>query len=185
MLRLLTLIALLGALSLAGCREAAPEAAPETASEPEAPEGTTMVAELPLVLGEDPGDGAVLFAEEVAAQAERLAGRPVLVAGVVAEVCQKAGCWITFREAGAVPVRVRIPKGEDGYAFAFPESATGRHALVAGTLSLEETSIEALRHLAEDRGAGPEELAAITEPEPTIVLTATGARLEAVPEDNA
>lgn len=170
-------LAALGGLLLAGCQQPAPEAAPET----DAPDGVEMVADLSVVVGEDPGDGAVLFAADAAAQAEELAGQPVRVAGVVDEVCQMAGCWLTFRDAGPTPIRVKIPRGDDGYAFAFPKDIAGRSALVSGTLAVEETDVEMLRHFAEDRGASAEEIAAITEPRRTIVLTATGARLEAAP----
>ncbi|MCH7977275.1 MAG: DUF4920 domain-containing protein, partial [Bacteroidetes bacterium] len=55
---------------------------------------------------------------------------------------------------------------------------SGSQVLVAGTLSVEETDVETLRHLAEDRGDSEEAIAAITEPERTLILSATGARIE-------
>src|SRR5690606_33772053 len=121
----------------------------------------------------------VLFADEVALHPERYVGAPVRVAGTVAEVCQQAGCWLTFQNGAGVAFRVKVPHSEEGgYAFTFPKDASGRQAVIEGMVSIEETDVETLRHLAEDKGATEEELAAITEPERTLVLSATGARLE-------
>ena len=45
------------------------------------------------------------------------------------------------------------------------------------TFAVETTSVDDLRHYAEDDGASEEEIAAITEPEETFVLTALGAEV--------
>jgi hypothetical protein len=100
------------------------------------------------------------------------------VAGTISEVCQMAGCWLTLQNEAGVAFRVTVPRGEEGYVFTFPKDVSGRQAVVAGTLAVEETDVATLRHLAEDRGASAEEIAAITAPEHTLVLSATGARLE-------
>ncbi len=142
-------------------------------------EGDEMVAELGTVVGEDPGsDGAVLFADDVVERAEEFVDAPIVVAGVVGEVCQSAGCWLTFQNEADVAFRVTVPRNDDGYVFTFPKDVSGSHVVVAGTLTVEETSVETLKHLAEDRGDDPETIAAITAPERTLVLTATGARIE-------
>ncbi len=142
-------------------------------------ESDEMVAELGTVVGEDPGsDGAVLFAEDVAESAEDYVDVPVVVAGVVSEVCQNAGCWLTFQNEAGVAFRVTVPSNDEGYVFTFPKDVSGSHVVVAGTLTIEETSVETLKHLAEDRGDDAEAIAAITAPERTLILSATGARIE-------
>ncbi|NNF58298.1 MAG: DUF4920 domain-containing protein [Rhodothermaceae bacterium] len=141
-------------------------------------EGDQMVAEMGTVVGEDPGDGAVLFVEQILEAPETYDGTPVRVAGTVSEVCQMAGCWLTFQNDEGTPFRVSVPRNDDGYVFTFPTDVSGQNAVVAGTLTIEETSVETLRHLAEDGGASADEIAAITAPERTFVLSATGARLE-------
>ena len=149
------------------------------ADEPEAiVEGDEMVAEMGNVVGEDPGDGAVLFADDVIEHAEDFVGAPIRVAGIVSEVCRNAGCWLTFQNEAGVAFRVTVPRNEDGYAFTFPHDISGSQVLVAGTLAIEETDVETLRHLAGDRGDSEEAIAAITEPERTLILSATGARIE-------
>ena len=146
--------------------------------------GDEVMADLGTVVGEDPGDGAVVFVDDVVSRPEQFADAPVRVAGTVSEVCQMAGCWFTFQNDAGVAFRVTVPRGEDGYVFTFPKDVSGRQAVVAGLLTVEETDVETLRHLAEDGGASAEELAAITAPERTLVLSATGARLEGAGPQN-
>ena len=55
--------------------------------------------------------------------------------------------------------------------------SAGARAEVVGTLSVVEESVERRRHLAEDAGASPEEIAAITEPSRLVSLLAVGARI--------
>ncbi len=141
-------------------------------------EGDEMIAEMGAVVGEDPGDGAVLFADDVIEHAEDFVDAPIRVAGMVSEVCRNAGCWLTFWNEAGVAFRVTVPRNDDGYAFTFPQDISGSQVLVAGTLTVEETSVATLKHLAEDRGDSEEAIAAITEPERTLVLSATGARIE-------
>ena len=122
--------------------------------------------------------GEAIPVREAAARASELNGQVVRVEGTVSEVCQMAGCWLTFQTEGGVPFRVSVPKDETGqYAFTFPKDVSGATAVIEGTLAVEETDVATLRHLAEDAGQSPEEVAAITEPQQTISLTATGARI--------
>ena len=74
--------------------------------------------------------------------------------------------------------RVTVPRNDDGYMFSFPKDISGSQVLVAGTLSVEETDVATLKHLAEDRGDSEESIAAITGPERTLILSAAGARIE-------
>ena len=119
-------------------------------------------------------------APEAHAAAGALSPEDVIrVEGEVAEVCQMAGCWLTFQNEAGVSFRVAVPRNDDGgYAFTFPRDAAGSRVLVQGTLDVTETDAATRRHLAEDAGASPEEVAAISEPERTVVLNATGARVE-------
>jgi len=152
----------------------------EPADQPEPiVEGDQMVAEMGTVVGEDPGsEGAVLFANDVAEHANDYAEAPIIVAGTVSEVCQNAGCWLTFQNDAGVAFRVTVPRDDNGYVFTFPKDVLGLHVVVAGILSIEDTGVETLKHLAEDRGDDAETIAAITEPERTLILAATGARIE-------
>ncbi|MDX1419259.1 MAG: DUF4920 domain-containing protein [Rubricoccaceae bacterium] len=172
---------LLPVLLLAAC---ASEEAPVADTEADAlATDDAFVADLGTVVGDDPGDGPVLFVDEVLMHPEQYTDTPVRVAGTISEVCQQAGCWFTFQNDAGTTFRVSVPRDGDGYVFTFPTDVSGRSAVVAGMLTVEETDVETLRHLAEDGGASEEEVAAITEPERALVLTASGARLEGDPQN--
>ena len=167
---------------LAACADG-PDAAPDaTASGPDAVEQTTATNGAVLV-GEAVPGGEALSSDELIAQADALDGQTVTVEGTVREVCRMEGCWLTLADAEGRTVRVAVPRGGDGYDFTFPKDASGRQARIFGPLAVETESVEDQRHFAEDGGASPEEVAAITEPRRTLVLTAHGAEL--APADNA
>lgn len=175
-MRRLLLLAL--PLALAACAPD-PDDAP-AAEGPPAEQASTEFATTGAVTVGEPIEGAlvVLTADELAAQAAEFDGQEVTVEGDVSAVCQQKGCWLTFATASGEPFRVSVPKDEAGeYVYTFPTDVAGRHARVAGTFSVEEESVEMLRHLAEDAGQSAEEVAAITEPKRTLSLTASGAEL--------
>jgi hypothetical protein len=148
-------------------------------AESDSPPAPVEVAAAGDVVGAAPAAGAVLPASEVIARADELDGQVIRVEGEIAEVCQMAGCWLTFHNEAGVPFRVAVPREEGGgYEFTFPTDIAGSNIVVEGTLDVTETDAATRRHLAEDGGASPEEVAAITEPERTVVLNATGARIE-------
>lgn len=95
----------------------------------------------------------------------------VSLKGVVNEVCQAKGCWMTFESMdkdNSVFVRFK------DYGFFVPKNAGGKNAIIKGKLFSTITSVEELRHYAEDKGQSPEEIAAITEPSQEIRMTAEG-----------
>lgn len=144
-----------------------------------AAEGEDALVEADTLIGEAPAaTAAFLPVAEMVRRADELDGETVEVEGVVGQVCRVKGCWLTLRDESADPVRVVVPKDERGeYVFTFPTSALGQRAQLTGTLSVTEESVEMRRHLAEDEGRSPEEVAAITEPRRALVLTASGIRL--------
>jgi hypothetical protein len=177
MIRSALLLAL--ALGLAACATDtadAPEAADAVATT-ETPDSGAEMGDAPVAVGEPLADDARVV--PVAAVIERSAdldGEALVVEGTVSKVCQMKGCWLTLSNDAGETFRVNVPKDEDGeYVFTFPMDVTGATAQLAGTLAIEEESVETLRHFAEDEGRSQEEIEAITEPEPTVVLTARGA----------
>ena len=99
----------------------------------------------------------------------------VRVEGTVAQVCKMAGCWLTMENATGQPIRVQVPRDSSGYVFTFPTDLGIAEVIVEGTVQADTTSVETLRHFAEDEGRSQEEIDAITAPQPTVVLTARGA----------
>ena len=167
MSKLLTLALLLA--PLAACTDAADTAAETSAPAPE---------DEALALGEPVPGGEAITPTELISGAGDYAGQEVLVEGVAREVCQMAGCWLTFADDQGRAVRVNVARDEtESYLFTFPDDAGGRTIRVLGTLAVERESVEDQRHYAQDGGATAAEIEAITEPKQTLMLTASGAEV--------
>ena len=95
----------------------------------------------------------------------------VKISGVINEVCQAKGCWMTLEDEGQSTSA--FIKFKD-YAFFVPKNAGGKKAIVQGKLYGSLTPVGELRHYAEDKGASKEEIAAITEPEKEIKMMVEG-----------
>lgn len=87
----------------------------------------------------------------------------------VKEVCQKKGCWMKV-DMGQDEAMVRFKD----YGFFMPKDIAGKEIIAEGKAYVEEMSVEDQRHYAEDGGATPEEIAAITEPKRTLAFEAHG-----------
>ncbi len=76
---------------------------------------------------------------------------------------------------------MKVDMGEDeamvrfkDYGFFMPKDISGKEIIAEGKAYVEEMSVEDQRHYAEDGGATPEEIAAITEPKRTLAFEAHG-----------
>jgi hypothetical protein len=94
------------------------------------------------------------------------------VVGKVKEVCQKKGCWMTLvsDKPGYPETRVTFKD----YAFFMPKDLSGKRVVVDGFARVETTSVEVLRHYAEDAKKSPAEIAAITQPKREVSFEAAG-----------
>ncbi len=89
------------------------------------------------------------------------------------EVCSAKGCWMTLDMDGENEVMVKFKD----YGFFMPLNAEGE-VVVNGKAFVSETSVEELRHYAEDAGKSQEEIEAITEPKKTYSFVADGVLLK-------
>ncbi|WP_153798121.1 DUF4920 domain-containing protein [Foetidibacter luteolus] len=93
----------------------------------------------------------------------------VVLKGVVTDVCTKEGCWIKVQSPdGKMMVRMK------DHAFTVPLALNGKTVVINGTAEEKITSVEQLRHFAEDAGKSKEEIEAIKEPKKEIVIQAKG-----------
>ena len=97
----------------------------------------------------------------------------VIVEGTITDVCAKKGCWMTVA-GGGTELFVRF----QDYGFFVPRNAAGHRVVMHGTSVAQVTSVEELRHYAEDAGKSPEEIAAITEPQARTVFFADSVYIE-------
>jgi len=85
-------------------------------------------------------------------------------------VCQSKGCWMVLELPGVDDVMVKF----QNYGFFVPKDAMGKDVIVRGKAFIEETTVEELRHYAEDAGKSIDEVMAIREPEKKFGFIANG-----------
>jgi len=98
----------------------------------------------------------------------------VKVKAQVTGVCQAKGCWmnLTSTEEGGMDEEMFV-KFKD-YGFFMPKDIAGREVIVEGRAYKEVTSVDELRHYAEDEGLSKEEILAINEPKEELKFMASG-----------
>lgn len=101
---------------------------------------------------------------------------PAVVRGKVNGVCQAKGCWMTImsEKSGTPDMRVTFKN----YGFFMPKDIAGKFVTVDGYAIIETTSVEMLRHFAEDAGKSQAEINAITQPTRELAFVASGVILE-------
>lgn len=115
--------------------------------------------------------------DEMLAQVDKKGGlENVQVEGKVSDVCQAKGCWMTIvsEQEGA---KVMTVKFKD-YGFFMPKDIAGKTVVMQGNAYVEETSVDELRHYAEDAGKSQDEIMSITEPKVELKFLATGVILK-------
>lgn len=91
------------------------------------------------------------------------------VEGEVSEVCKKAGCWLKLATEDGQEIFITT-----NHEFFVPVDIVGKTVVVDGQAYKSVTTVEELRHYAEDEGKSPEEMAKITEPITEYKLLAKG-----------
>lgn len=88
----------------------------------------------------------------------------------IIDVCPKKGCWLKLQVNDSTTALVKMKD----YGFFLPLAAKGKTVVLEGEVKIKNTSVEELRHYAEDAKKSKEEIAAITKPEKEIRFTAKG-----------
>mgnify|MGYP006131130761 FL=1 len=94
------------------------------------------------------------------------------VEGKIKEVCSKKGCWMTLDMGSGNDIMVRFKD----YSFFMPLDAEGA-VIVSGKAFVSETSVDDLKHYAEDAGATQAAIEAIVSPKKTYTFEAVGVLL--------
>ena len=89
----------------------------------------------------------------------------------IVDLCSKKGCWMKLPVGrGDATIMVRFKD----YGFFMPLDAKGKEVIVEGKAFVKETSVDKLKHYAEDAGKGKGEIAKIIEPKRTMSFEAFG-----------
>lgn len=114
-------------------------------------------------------DGAINIAE-IPAKLEKKESFDTKIKAKVLEVCSKKGCWIKLAVNDTTTAFVKMKD----YAFFLPEAIKGKTIVLDGQAQMKTTSVDELKHYAEDAKKSKEEIAAITQPQKEIRFTAKG-----------
>ncbi|MFZ4543571.1 MAG: DUF4920 domain-containing protein [Saprospiraceae bacterium] len=97
----------------------------------------------------------------------------VKVKGDVSAVCQQKGCWMKIVSKSDASKPQLFVKFKD-YAYFMPKDLSGGQVVMKGKAYIEETSVDELKHYAEDDGKSPAEIAKITMPKKEYKFMADG-----------
>ena len=126
-------------------------------------------AEKGMTFGKKTTAEAAITVSELRAKLTGADAVEVKVTGKVSEVCKAEGCWLRMETAnGTMLIKMK------DHAFLVPLSMNGKTIVVDGVATLKETSVEMLRHYAEDAGKSKAEIEAIKEPKKEITMQAKG-----------
>mgnify|MGYP002623779138 CR=1 FL=1 len=117
-----------------------------------------------------------LTLEQVLAEPDAYTGKPIRLEAPITAVCQAKGCWMHLGvpdAKGTPPVMVKFLD----YGFFVPKDASGRTAIVEGTMQMTQETVEQTRHYLEDAGKH-DEAAKVTEGRKLYKLVATGVAIE-------
>lgn len=92
------------------------------------------------------------------------------IKGMVKEVCQEKGCWMTMTLNNGDEMRVTFKD----YKIFVPKDLGGKEVVLDGFAYTDTTSVEKLRHYAKDGGKSEAEIAAITSPKVQLAFEAKG-----------
>lgn len=159
-------LALASLLIVTSCKQATPNTGPEA----EAATDNGKYESFGEVITDE---GAITY-PEMLAKMDTDGGFEGKVVGTVESVCQAKGCWINVVDDKTD--REMFVKFKD-YGFFMPKDCSGKTVVLRGEAYEEETSVDELRHYAEDEGASAEDIAAITEPVKELKFMADGVLL--------
>jgi hypothetical protein len=114
-------------------------------------------------------EGAINIAE-IPAKLANTTSIQTKVKGKILDVCPKKGCWLKLQVNDSTTAFVKMKD----YAFFLPVAAKGKMVVLEGDAEIKTTSVDELRHYAEDAKKSKEEIAAITQPEKEIRFLAKG-----------
>jgi len=98
----------------------------------------------------------------------------IKIRAVVLDVCSAKGCWLTFKVSETQDAFVKMKD----YDFFVPMDLKGKTVILDGKSFMKTTSVEDLKHYAEDAKKPQSEIDAITSPKKEIRFIAKGILVE-------
>ena len=121
------------------------------------------------------GEKPLSLAEALKASA-KLANKTIRLQAPITAVCQTKGCWMNLGKPdanGNPPVFVKFKD----YGFFMPKDSSGRTAIVEGTMTVKQETVEETKHYLEDAGK-PEEAKKVTQGRKILRFMASGVAIK-------
>lgn len=131
---------------------------------------TSLLAQTDNQFGKKITETGALPATQLATKLGTKEAMPAKVEGVVESVCKVKGCWMTVKTGEGKTMRVTFRD----YGFFVPKDITGKTVVVEGVAQTSTTSVEELRHYAEDDGKSKADIAKINKPVTDLSFVADG-----------
>ena len=122
------------------------------------------------VFGDSIADANVFDLATMSAAMKNETKKDMKIRGIVNEVCQKKGCWMTMKLNNGDNMRVTFKD----YKIFVPKDLSGKEVVLEGFAYADTTSVENLQHYAEDAGKSKSEIAKITAPKKQLAFEAKG-----------
>jgi Domain of unknown function (DUF4920) len=125
-----------------------------------------------VVFGEVTEKGTVVSANDIESKMvdNKYDGK---IKGKVVEVCKAMGCWAKLEREDGSTIMIKVKDHE----FAMPLDIVGKVVLAEGSAQVKETSVNMLKHYAEDAGKSKEEIEKIKEPKKEVLMTVKGVKV--------
>ncbi|HRE41264.1 MAG TPA: DUF4920 domain-containing protein [Ignavibacteria bacterium] len=120
----------------------------------------------------------VVSLSDLFTNAETYNGKEIVVTGEITDVCQKAGCWVTFTDGENI-IRVRTD-----HNFFVPKDASNVSAKVNGVFVIKEISEDKAKHY-NDESINKKDPSTIVGPQKVYEITATGIYIGAAGDSNS
>ncbi len=135
------------------------EVAAEHARRAQDPQPIRALEDGARVFGAEVTDREATALATIVSEPSRFDGQVVKTEGVIAQVCQRMGCWMELAAAEGERA-VRVPMA--GHSFFLPKDVAGRRATVEGTFEVAELDESAREHLREEGAQAADSALAIT-----------------------
>lgn len=121
--------------------------------------------------GEEINEEEIVEMSDLLSQIEMKDSLSVKIKGTIEKTCKMKGCWMTVETSEGETMRVSFKN----YGFFVPkEGMEGKEVIIEGMAKKKLTSVQELKHYAQDGGATKKELEAITEDSEELTFVAHG-----------
>lgn len=114
-------------------------------------------------------NGAITM-DELAAKMPDGQKTEATVTAKIESVCQAMGCWMKVAKSNGETMMVKMKD----HKFYLPKDIAGKTAIMTGVAEEKTTSVEMLKHYAEDEGKSQAEIDAIKDAKKEVIFTASG-----------